>query len=237
MMKKYDNFDDWAGGHLSESADIRDFYNAHKGETCIIVSLGPNLKLTPPEWFDYPSFSINSIFKYEGWKPDYYVGVDDRLWRENTPVIMDKLAGVPKFIPTPDRDDIQGPNLYRFYHRPGDIYIGGQMPTHPDAMTKRGIAYRRVLGAVFQIAYFMGFERMLVIGVQHKPGTSREHFWGHDDGVIVNQPLVHWFDEYRQWAHFGKAEVLNISEDTYVPENIIPRGNWRDWYTVETVTA
>lgn len=220
--------------------NIEKFYNAHQGETCVIAGVGPNLGKTPPHWFPYPCFSVNSIFKPadwkpQGWKPTYYVGVDERLWRENTEEIMSAFPDIPKFIPSPDRDkDVDGPNLFRFYHRPGPIYIGGQLPTHPDAMgIKRGIAYQRVLGAVFQIAYYMGFARMLVVGVQHKPGTEREHFWGHDAGVIVEQPIEHWFDEYRHWAHLGKAEVLNISEDTCVPENVIARGNWRDWAKIE----
>jgi hypothetical protein len=56
-----------------------DFYNLHSGETCLIVGVAPNLKLTPPELFNYPSFSVNTIYHYEGWKPTYYVGVDERL--------------------------------------------------------------------------------------------------------------------------------------------------------------
>ena len=85
------------------------------------------------------------------------------------------------------------------------------------------------MGAVFQVAYYMGFARMLIIGMQHKPDAEREHFYGTDHGSIVDQPLSHWYDEYRHWAHLGKAEVMNISEDTYVPVSVIPRGNWREW--------
>lgn len=217
--------------------ELKDFHGLHKGETCLIVSLGPNLKKTPPELFDYPSFSINSIYKYDGWRPDYYVGVDQRLWDENANEILNTFWDIPKFIPSPDQDAIEGNNLYRFKHRLGDIYIGGQLPNHPDALTMRGIAYRRVLGAVFQIAYYMGFERILVIGIQHKPGDEREHFWGHDAGVIVEQPLIHWFEEYHYWSHLGLAEVLNISEDTYVPEKVMPRGDWREWATKERLAA
>jgi len=211
--------------------NIEDFHNAHKGETCLIVSVGPNLDLTPPEKFNYPSFSCNSIFKRKGWKPTYYVGVDERLRLEEGQNILDRLRGVDKFVPSPDWDEwgVGELNVWRFKHREGNMYIGGQMPTDKKALTGNGISYRRILGAVFQIAYFMGFKTMLCIGIQHKPGTEREHFWGRDDGVVVEQPLIHWFEEYRQWANFGKAKVLNISEDTYVPENVIPRDDWKKW--------
>ena len=80
-----------------------------------MVGVGPNLKLTPPEWFNYPSFSVNTIFKYEGWKPTYYVGVDARLFRDNREEILDKFSDIPKFIPRPDQDAFEGPNIYRFF--------------------------------------------------------------------------------------------------------------------------
>jgi hypothetical protein len=207
-----------------------DFWMKHQGKTCLIVSNGPNLELTPPEKFDYPSIGVNRIYKYAGWKPTYFVGVDDRLWKEYGQEIMAAYPDVPKFLPSPDRDDIEGENLVRFqhYHSSGH-YIGGHMPTQYEALTRQGITYQRILGAAFQIAYYMGFTRMLVIGVQHKPGDENAHFFGDDPRGFAGQPLSHWFDEYRHWAHFGKAEVLNISEDTYVPEDVIPRGNWHDW--------
>ncbi len=214
--------------------EIQDFWMKHKGETCLLVFVGPNLNLTPPEWFDYPSFSCNSIFKYEGWKPTYYVGVDRRLREENSEIIMERFADIPKFFPTPDWDELQGPNIYRFKHRMGELWIGGQSANQKDALT-RGIGYARVPDAIFQIAWHMGFTTMLVIGVQHKPPSKeepeneRQHFWGLDTGAIANQPVEHWFNGYRHWAHAMKVRVLNISEDTYVPKEVIPRDNWRNW--------
>lgn len=219
--------------------ELSDFYMRHKGETCLFVGVGPNLHLTPPEWFDYPSFGVNTIYRYEGWKPTYFVGVDHRLEVEDGAAIAEKYADIPKFIPQPDRNDWQGKNFYRFYHRPGDFWVGGWNPDHPDALTRRGISYYRIMGAVFQIAYFMGFSRVLLIGVQHKPKSDDEpnapieHFWGADKKANPDQPFEHWFIEYKHWASSNLAEVLNISEDTYVPDDVIPRGDWRDWANVK----
>lgn len=207
---------------------IEDFWMKHKGQTCLMVMVGPNLHLTPPEWFNYPSFSCNSIFKYEGWKPTYYVGVDKRLRVENSEIIMERFGDIPKFFPTPDWDELQGPNIYRFHHRWGDLYVGGQNPDEKDAM-KRGIGYARVPDAMFQVARYMGFTTMLVIGIQHKPADPIGHFWGQDHGANPDQPLEHWFNGYKHWAHALSAKVLNISEDTYVPEDVIPRDDWRKW--------
>lgn len=208
---------------------LADFHNLHQGETALIVGVGPNLNLTPPEWFNYPSLSCNSIVKYEGWQPTYYVGVDERLRVENGAEICRKFAGIPKFFPTPDWDALQGENIYRFKHRTGELAIGGQSANQKDALTHKGIGYYRVMDAVIQIAWHMGFTTMLMIGVQHKPGSDLDHFWGYDAGAI-SQPIEHWYAGYRHWARaMGGVRLLNISADTYVPEDILPRDDWQKW--------
>ena len=52
-------------------AETASYHMKHKGETGLIISIGPNLKLTPPEWFDYPSIGINTFYRYENYKPTY----------------------------------------------------------------------------------------------------------------------------------------------------------------------
>lgn len=218
---------------------LEDFHNKHAGQTCLIVGVGPNLKLTPPEWFDYPSLSCNSIYRMEGWRPTYYVGVDERLRVENGKEICEKYADIPKFFPRPDWDDLQGENIYRFLHRDiGSLYVGGQTPHQKEALTKNGITYYRVMGAVMQIALHMGFTTLLMIGIQHKEGAPTAHFWGEDHKAIADQPISTWLTEYSQWANGSTARVLNISEDTCVPESVIPRDDWRNWRNVyEKATA
>lgn len=222
---------------------IEDVHNLHKGQTCLIVGVGGNLPLTPPNWFNYPSFGVNTIYKsagmWNGWKPTYFVGVDERLEREDGAVISDVYRDVIKFIPTPDRDSWKGENFLRFYHRPGDIIIGGQSPADPKALTVHGIGYRKIMDAVLQIAWHMGFTTMLMIGIQHKPDDQQAHFWGQDVKSIPEPTFHYWFDGYQQIirAMGNKIRVLNISEDTYVPEDVIPRGDWRKWSRYENKNA
>jgi hypothetical protein len=80
----------------------------------------------------------------------------------------------------------------------------------------------------------MGFTTMLMIGVQHKPydeqDSDRAHFWGVDHKAIPNQPNDWWFDGYKYFAHnMPNVKVLNISADTYVPEDVLPRDDWKKW--------
>lgn len=219
---------------------LEDFYNLHRGETCLIVGGGPNLKLTPPEWFNYPAFGVNTVYRYEGWKPSYFVGVDHRLMVEDGAAIVERYRDIPKFFPRPDFDELQGENIYRFAHRyaHGDLYVGGQLANQREALTKHGITYYKIMDAVLQIAFHMGFTTMLMIGVQHKPASTdepdadREHFWGLDAKAHKNQLLGSWFIGYSTFSRMmagAGVRVLNISEDTYVPEDVLARDDWRNW--------
>jgi hypothetical protein len=206
---------------------IEDFYNLHKGETCLIAGVGENLKLTPPELFDLPSFGVNTIYRYEGWKPTYYVGVDERLRLEDGAAVIEKYSDIPKFFPTPDWDGMKGDNIYRFLHRTGgDLTVGGHLANQKDALTKFGLNYRRIMDAVFQIAWHMGFTTMLMIGIHHKPNTRRAHFWGQDETQVGHDFIF----EESGYIHFHRAmqvKILNISADTYLSEKVLPRDDWR----------
>lgn len=213
------------------------FYNRHEGQTALLVGNGPNLCKTPPEWFSgYPSFGLNTIHLYEGWKPTYWCGVDKRVYQEFGEAIATKLYETPKFVPSPKLDHWKGNKFYRFITRAGAL-VDPQMPANtPEALTTYGIAYRNVMHVAMQLAYYMGFTTMLMIGVQHKLGEMRQHFWGEDAGMSPNSNIPErrevWIDSYRILREAMQGvTVLNISEDTCVPDDVLPRGDWHDWTT------
>lgn len=216
----------------SITRDLSQFRNIHAGETALLVGNGINLHCTPPAWFDYPSFGMNTIHLYEGWKPNYYAAVDDRIMREFGAGVMARFSDIPKFIPTPTLDRWQGENFHRFYYRHGQLWrkAYGRI-WNPDAL-ERSIQYANVMHVAMQLAFYMGFTTLLIIGMQHKPDHAQDHFWGIDPAPGVGSHLHNWFDGYEQLSNDMAArgvKVINISEDTYVSDAIIPRGNWREW--------
>jgi len=215
---------------------LSDFHNKHAGQTCLIVGVGPNLELTPPEWFDYPSFGVNTIYKRAGdWKPTYFVGVDEELLKRDGAAIVEAYRDVPKFFPRPDFDSLQGDNIYRFAHRTGaDLFIGGQSPKDPRALTHTGITYRRIMDAVFQIAWHMGFTTMLLIGVDHGP-DRKAHFWGSAEYEPQKDFAFEELGYQECLRAMNGVRVLNISEGTHVPDSILPRGDWNTWASLKRV--
>jgi hypothetical protein len=218
--------------------ELADFHQKHAGQTCLIVGVGPNLHLTPPPLFDYPSFGVNTIYKQDDWRPTYYVGVDERLMLEDGAAVIAKYADIPKFFPAPDWDRMQGENIYRFRHEHrGDLFVGGQSPADLKSLTTWGITYRRIMDCVFQVAYWMGFSTMLMIGVQQKPGTRKELFWGTDAGEPENDWRFEELGYIECRRALSAARILNISEDTYVPDDVLPRGDWRKYAKSEILAG
>lgn len=210
--------------------ELKHFHNLHEGETILLVGNGKNLHLTPPAWFDYPSIGMNTIHKYEGWAPTYYVAVDHRMFREFGEEINQKYSRIDKFIPSPNLDMWQGENFVRWYHRPGDVSLDG---------ITDGMTYSNVMHVAMQLAYWMGAAKILMIGVHHKPGSPQAHFWGEDAGIKEPPPIARWFADYctLSEAMYRKGvEVLNISEDTHVATQVLPRGDWRNYESKTTRT-
>lgn len=207
---------------------IDSFVNRYKGETALLVGNGENLHLTPPTNFSYPSFGMNTIFKYESWRPDYYVTVDQRVMRE----FGDEVAqlDMPKFVPTPHLNDWQMDNTYRFNHLAHELW-DEHILWNLHAL-KFGFAYHSVMHATMQIAALMGFTTLLMIGVEHNPEDGRRHFWGTDIKMPMELPLNDWLRGYKvlvEGMKRYKVTVLNISENTYVADSILPRGDWRNY--------
>lgn len=144
-----------------------------------------------------------------------------------------KFADIPKFIPRPNLDEWRGRNFYRFYHRPGPLFpLNGKPMLYDRLMSSDGISYGNIMHVAMQLAAWMGFTTILMVGVQHKPMKAQSHFWGCDHHMSATPPVKQWLDGYREIVENMKQngiKVLNISQDTHVPEEILPRDEWRKY--------
>lgn len=131
-------------------------YNIHYGETGLIICNGPSLRDVPIKFLNkYPNFGLNNIWLLKGFVPKYYVAIDDLAIRASIENILDINA--TKFI----RDDyrLPGVNPISVIPHPGlfslDISWGvveGHSVTNP----------------ALQIAYYMGFTTILIVGLDHR---------------------------------------------------------------------
>lgn len=216
---------------------LKSFENIHHGHTMLLVGNGENLNLTPPEWFDYPSIGMNTIVLYKGWKPDYYIAVDRRVEKEFGGRILSRYADVPKLIPNRMSREWTGQTFHRWDHNPGPLWSSEKGALWQNDIEGK-INYGNVMHVAMKIAFYMGAKTILIIGMEHNPKTGQPHFWGTDTGMPVHVPLKEWLEGYRQIVnglHNHGVEIYNISPGTFVPEEIIPRDDWRKYANAEAI--
>lgn len=177
-----------------------------------MVGNGPSLNDTPLIG-KYPSIGSNTIVKAKQ-LTTYYVTNDMRVLNEYGDAVQ-KLP-IPVFLPTPDLDGFDG---IRFWHRPVSLW-----PSDMEA----GIDYECVMHTQIQLAYYMGFTTMLMIGVDHTL-SSKSHFWGVDEGMTGSPDATKMAEGYRELREGMGVEMLNLSPYTELDEQYVPRDDWKNW--------
>lgn len=166
---------------------LRDYHHRHLGERCFIIGNGPSLKQTDLSKLKGEiTFGMNRIylaFDQMGFTPTYYVSVNDLVIEQCLPDIL--ALPMPKFLSWRSR---------RFFTSPPDehtiflhtTYTGPKFATDVRGRLWEGATVTYV---ALQLAYYMGFQQVILIGVDHsfstqgKPNTTvvsqgedRDHF-------------------------------------------------------------
>ncbi len=181
----------WDGEHSSR---LEAFRSKHQGEDCFILGNGPSLNrmdLSPLN--KYYTFGLNKIhllFSKNAFRPSYHVAINplvvDQSW-----IAFNKLD-CPSFISFETaRDKIApAPNIHFIHTTHSQGFSEDAMNTICEGST--------VTYAALQLAYFMGFKSVYLIGVDHSfqsTGSPNEtqtmgasdpnHF---DPAYFANQP-------------------------------------------------
>ncbi|EAW35602.1 hypothetical protein L8106_13365 [Lyngbya sp. PCC 8106] len=143
---------------------IRQFHNKHLGDRCVIIGNGPSLNEMDLSFLKHEiCFGTNKIFLgFERWEfsPTYYVAVNPFVIEQSVNEI--RKISCPKFIG----------NQGMSYFSPTDDLIfvktspppGEHFSKHPDLGLNEGCTVTYV---AMQLAYYMGFSEVVLIGVDH----------------------------------------------------------------------
>ena len=202
------------------NSSIDDFFNIHKGQTCIIVANGPSLSAIPNELLDkFDSFGCNRIWEREGFTPTYHVAVDSWVPEENELdyYALESIKFMPGHLNRWKAD-------YYFEH---DYHPLSMMEKdlYPGYLREKGIGWIGVPHAMLQIAFFMGYDRFLMVGLDNT--NTGKHFYEIEP--------VHREVDPELWDYgfavlrdcFIPRVILNISEETAVES--LPRADWRNF--------
>jgi hypothetical protein len=153
---------------------LQKYSNVHTGERCFIIGNGPSLAKTDltrlKNEFTMGLNRIYLMFPELGFQTSYYLSIND-LVVEQCAADIQKLT-IPRFIAWRSHKWLQpDPNLIFLY----TSYTG---PSFSKSATGRLWEGATVTFVALQIAFFLGFQEVILIGVDHnfvsqgKPNTT-----------------------------------------------------------------
>ena len=144
---------------------IRRFRDKHPGERCFIMANGPSLaKIDHAKLKGETTFGLNRIYLMAdvwGFLPDYYVCVNELVLDQ----FHDEIAQlpIPKFINWNRRRYFSEEGQNTYYLR---LRLGLRDAFWPD-VEKPISSGGTVTYVALQIAYYMGFDQVIIVGLDH----------------------------------------------------------------------
>lgn len=212
-----------------------DLESKHRGETGLIIGNGPSLKNVPLSFFNkYTSFGTNRVYLMDGFEPAYYVSVNPLVIEQS----IDKIKELKsyKFLPQKYCSHFENVAPLESIYRPC-------FSMNPAAYIYEGYTVTYVC---MQIAYYMGFDNILLVGVDHRfvfdgnpnqevisKGEDRNHF--HPDyfgeGVRWNNPDLERSEEaYRMAKEVFERDgrkIINLTSESAL--NVFTKGSIAEW--------
>ena len=145
---------------------IKQYQGRHRGERCFIVANGPSLKKTDLDLLVHEkTFGMNRIylqFSQMLFRPTYYVAVNELVLAQFSSDIA--RLNMPKFLNWSCRS-------YFDIHDPDTVFLKSKLVVRDSfqAVAAKPMVFgASVTFAALQIAYYMGFQRVILVGLDHK---------------------------------------------------------------------
>ena len=154
------------------SQNLAQFKNLKKGEAVTIVCNGPSLNNVDLERINMPTIAmnkINLIFNKTKWRPDYIICSNGLVIKQNKsffesyskPVFLDFKA---------QQFGVKGPNI--------NYFLSSHRRSFSKNFEKEIGSAGTVTFAALQLAYFLGFKQIYIVGMDHnyKGHTAQKSF-------------------------------------------------------------
>lgn len=196
-------------GNLAPTRGLEAFYNRFRGERCFVIGNGPSLNSHDLSLLDGEySFGVNSIYyktEETGFRPTFFVVEDDAVMREN----LDKIRAYRtpyRFFSSTYRELI-GESEGTFFFRANRGYYEKSspnfcVPRFSTDMTRELFCGQSVTFINLQIAFFMGFTEVYLIGMDFSYQVPKEHERKGDLIFSTTDDPNHFHKDY-----FGKGKT------------------------------
>jgi hypothetical protein len=197
------------------SKKVKKFKGIHSGESCFIIGNGPSLTAKDlnkiKNLISFSSNRINLFLEETDWKPYYYSFIDAIIANDffNEVYYMKKKqmfaivtdAGYKSLKKQFRKDCI----FLRSYH---ESEINGQ-PKFSHDLSQKMNTFGTVTYANIQLAVYMGFKNIYLIGVDHNYAITKQE----DGNIEINKELI-------GKDHFNESYYKSIEHTKQLPNDI-----------------
>lgn len=149
---------------------LRSFRNVHQGDRCFIIANGPSLAQTDLRTLeDEITFGMNRIylnFDSMGFQTSYYLAINELVLDQFSAEIAD--LKMPKFLNWNSRDKVESEGEDVYYLR----FKLSLYDTFVSDMTEPLCSGGTVTFAALQVAFYMGFQQVVLVGLDHRFGST-----------------------------------------------------------------
>ena len=185
------------------------YKDKHKGERCVIIGNGPSLKNTDLRLLENEiTFGQNKVFlffPFITWTPTYVVSYVPDVIRQRWAAL--KNLQMPLFVSMEGRT-LLGDRQYETHHfGPLKRFLFSLNP-HQEICVGHTVTY-----VTMQLAFYMGFKQVLLIGVDHNFGYSGPS----DTWHLIDKPSNsrHFVDNYFAPGQTWQSPNLKMAEAHY----------------------
>lgn len=207
---------------------LKNLKGKYAGKRCFILCTGPSLTISDLELLENEyTFGMNSICLIHdktNWKPDFFA-VQDRAVFEKLKDIMLTTDNGMVFVPYVYKKKYNLPNDWVYFHICGAYHLN--LMQEDKYFTKvSDNAYARIYDgysvtfAAMQLAMYMGFTELYLLGADCGSSNNKEHFLehGHMGSRIddTRQRLFVSYDATKKFAEAHGVKIYNVTRGGYL---------------------
>ena len=166
--------------------EISSICKSHNGERCFIIATGPSLTTDDLELLknEY-CISMNTIyriFEKTNWRPSLYGIQDKEVYVENKERIISCINELGKVVIGDSVGDFDIPAIY--YHLDFQKHLLGNINTkYSENSAKVVFDGFTITYSMIQIATYMGFKKIYLLGCDTNYNGTKTHFDGNKDTI------------------------------------------------------
>lgn len=218
---------------LPQNKEMLKFKDLHKGESCFVIGNGPSLnskdldRIKEMNLVSFGSNRIGEIFDKTNWRPNYYM-VQDPIFVNNYSDVIRDIKVEHKFIPDPHDAILNGSDALaeKLKASYGKLYYyyGIRLPLDnikfSEDLSKMFTLGGTVTGGLIQLAIYMGFKKIYLIGVDGTNSivtdkdylSENRHFYNESAETLKNTKVVYHISNLTDNKILEREVLIKLNE-------------------------